>query len=726
MGHLCKEMLDGLEAQDLLDSVSFAVAVLDPASGTVLHANRRLREMWGYASDETGALDLGALGSGVAPHSAETALDWIRQANEQGPQVFEWQAKAKDGRVFRVEIRMRRAAVGGKERLVVTARDIAEKSHLVANVLECIADGVYTLDADCRITSWNHGAETITGWTAEQAVGQLCSDVLGHLNPDGTPRCNSSNCPFRIVSTTGVPLAPIEVQEKHRDGTRGWVSLTASPMVDETGTARGAILVFRNRIRDRELAESIKHANQAKSAFLANMSHEIRTPLTAILGFSQLMLREDGLLPHQRDHIATINRSGEHLLALINNILEMSRIEAGRVTLRPSSFNLRALVQDLATMFQVRADSKRLSLRVEMDDGVPEAVVADEMKLRQIFINLLANAIRFTEHGRVVWRVGSYVGTDGAPRLSVDVEDTGPGIALADQGRLFQAFEQISTGAKSNGTGLGLTISRQFAQMMDGDITVWSEPGNGSRFHVDVRVDLADPAAEIHPESAPPVVGIKPGRGPVRVLVVDDEADSRLLLTETLSAVGFDIREATDGAGAIAMFQAWRPHAILMDMRMPGMGGHEATKRIKATAEGQKTPIIAITASAFDENRQQALETGVDEFIAKPFAESELLEKLRACLGVEYVYSRPPSGEEGVFVSDEIGKSIRAALSLVPDGFTDRLREATINADYNRIIELVDEISLRDAQAGEHIRKIAQRFDYEQLLGMLAGTSRDE
>jgi PAS domain S-box-containing protein len=610
--------------------------------------------------------------------------------------------------------------------LLASARDIAEKKQHAATVLSCVADGVYTLDTDCRITSWNHGAETITGWRAEEAVGKLCSEVLAHQNPDGTPRCQTDQCPCRIVRATGMPMAPIDVQELHRDGTRGASSLSAAPLIDETGTARGAVLVLRNMARERDLAERIQHANQAKSSFLANMSHEIRTPLTAILGFSQLLLREEGLLPHQRDHVATINRSGEHLLALINNILEMSRIEAGRVTVRPSSFDLHALVRDVASMFQVRADAKRLSLRVEEDGRVPQAVVADEMKLRQIFINLLGNAIGFTERGGVVWRVGANRGADGVLRLSADVEDTGPGIAASDQDRLFQAFEQIASGNKSGGTGLGLTISRQFARLMGGDITVQSDLGKGCRFHLDVRIELADPAAAIRASSLRPVVGIKPGRTPLRILVADDEADTRILLAETLSAVGFETREAIDGEGAIEAFEAWQPHAILMDMRMPGMSGHEATRRIKATAEGRATPVIAITASAFDENRHEALDAGVDDFIAKPFHEAELLEKLRACLGLEYVYSKPPVMDEPALVSDEIGRSIRTALTLVPEGFSDRLREATINADYNRIIELVDEISLRDPQAGEAVRKVAERFDYDTLLGMLEGASSDE
>lgn len=594
------------------------------------------------------------------------------------------------------------------------------------NVLRSIADGVYSVDMDCRIVSWNRGAETITGWTAEEAVGRLCSEVLAHLNPDGTPLCRSGHCPQHMVLATQTPMAPIDVQERHRDGTRGSSSLSAAPLIDDTGKAHGAVLVFRDISREHELIESVRRANQAKSAFLANMSHEIRTPLTAILGFSQLLLREAGLLPHQRDHVATINRSGEHLLALINDILEISRIEAGRVSLRPVSLDLHTLVQDLAEMFQVRADAKRLALRVELEGDVPQAVVADENKLRQIFINLLGNAITFTERGTVVCRVAAIRRADGTLRLSVDVGDTGPGIAPADQGRLFQAFEQIASGNKAAGTGLGLAISRQFARLMGGDITVQSDLGKGSRFHLDVPLEQADPGAVIRSGSYRPVVGIGPGRGPLRILVVDDEPDTRVLLTETLIAVGFETREAVDGDGAIAAFEAWRPHAILMDMRMPGMSGHEATRRIKATAQGRATPVIAITASAFDENRQEALEAGVDGFIGKPFPEAELLEKLRACLGLEYVYSKPPVGDDGNFASDEIGSSIRKALLLVPEGFSAGLREATINADYNRIIELADEISLRDATAGEAIRRVAERFDYDKLLDMLEGTSSDE
>ena len=321
------------------------------------------------------------------------------------------------------------------------------------------------------------------------------------------------------------------------------------------------------------------------------MSHEIRTPMNAILGFAQVLERDPSLTPQQAEHVRIIARSGGHLLHLINDILDMSKIEAGRTTLNEVDFCLHDLLSDLELMFRSRADAKGLQLLVERDESVPRYVTADEGKLRQVLVNLMGNAVKFTETGGVALRVrveaveGKTVEDKASLRLMAEVEDTGPGIPDTDMYQIFDPFQQAATGVKAGGTGLGLAISRKFVEMMGGELTVTSQVG-ASCFRFNALLAQAGDIAEQEKPVLPCVVGLEPGTGPFRILVVEDIPDNRTLLCELLRPVGFEIEEASNGVEALDVFNRWSPHAILMDMRMPIMDGYEATRRIKATAAG--------------------------------------------------------------------------------------------------------------------------------------------
>jgi two-component system sensor histidine kinase/response regulator len=460
--------------------------------------------------------------------------------------------------------------------------------------------------------------------------------------------------------------------------------------------------------------EAAEAANRAKSAFLANMSHEIRTPMNAILGFSQLMLRDQGLNPQQNQYLETINRSGEHLLALINDILEMSKIEAGRTTLNPTTFDLPVLLKDLEMMFRVRTDGKNLSFLVELIGDVPQYIVTDINKLRQVFINVLGNAVKFTERGGIGLRVRADRQIATAPCLRVEVEDTGPGISVDEQGKLFRHFEQTKTGQQAGtGTGLGLAISREFVRLMGGDITVSSQVGKGSVFMIHLPLNEGEEQA-LQPKNKPRhVLRLRPGQPKCRVLIADDVEDNRELLVQILGPVGFEIRLATNGEEAVHEFEQWRPHLILMDFRMPVMDGHEAIRRIRA-AGGTELTIIAVTASALEENRQALLGIGADDFIGKPFQQEELFEKIHAHLGVEYVYAEEPLAA----TLEEAAEITCASLAGLPHDLIHPMREAVISADLDQLLATIQEVEACDPRMAQGLRRLAERFEYQKLLDL--------
>lgn len=458
--------------------------------------------------------------------------------------------------------------------------------------------------------------------------------------------------------------------------------------------------------QDQAVAES---ANRAKSVFLANMSHELRTPLNAILGFSQLMARDATLDTTHHDHIEIINRSGEHLLGLINNVLDMAKIESGYITVQERRFDLRKMIENLTAMFHLPANSKGLSLTVECASDVPTYVKMDDGRLRQVLINLLGNAIKFTSTGGVMLRVSRAEGQD---RLHFEVEDTGIGIAPEELPTLFQPFAQTASGRQTGeGTGLGLPISRQFIRLMGGELVVQSQPGKGTCFSFDVLAHGAD-QGEIgqHAKIKPRVVGLEADQPTYRLLIVDDQADSRQLLVELLRAVGFEVQTASNGQEGVLLWQEWHPHLIWMDMRMPVMNGREATQKIKSLPGGKETIIIALTASSFAEEREQILADGCNDFIRKPYREDEIFDALTRHLGVRFIY------ESGV------AQAQAAPLDLtdLPKAWLSQLEQATLEADAQDIRMLAHQVSQTHPDVAESLVRLSVNFAYDTILDAIA------
>ena len=465
--------------------------------------------------------------------------------------------------------------------------------------------------------------------------------------------------------------------------------------------------------------EAAEVANKAKSSFLANMSHELRTPLNAILGFTQLMQRDKSASQSQLESVAIIGRSGEHLLSLINDVLDMSKIEAGHIHLNVHSFNLHRLLDTTEEMLEFKADAKNLQLLFERHPNVPQHIRTDERKLRQVLINLLNNAIKFTHEGGVTLRVKA--DEDDGHLLLFEIEDTGAGIGAAELDTLFEAFTQTETGRQAEeGTGLGLPISRQFVRLMGGDITVTSSVDRGTVFRFGITVESAI-AAELQTaqKSSKKVIGLQPNQPQYRILVVDDRWENRQIVSKLLEPIGFAVKEAANGKEAIEVWQSWQPDLIWMDMRMPVMNGYEATKYIKSHLKGQAVYIIALTASTFEEERVIVLSAGCDDFVRKPFRQEVMFDKIAEYLGVEYVYE-----EEAILPTDSLEPDFELTLDydsliVMPLEWRSQLEKAAGELDDEAIALLLAQIPDEYSALALALQEKVNDFDFDDIVNSL-------
>ncbi|PID57053.1 hybrid sensor histidine kinase/response regulator [candidate division KSB3 bacterium] len=483
----------------------------------------------------------------------------------------------------------------------------------------------------------------------------------------------------------------------------------------------------------KEIAET---ANQVKSAFFANISHELRTPMNSILGFAQLLSRDASLNDAQREKLGIVTRSGEHLLSLISDVLDMSKIEAGRLSVTLQSFDLWQTLTTIDEMMHIRAENKGIELRVIREAHVPQYITSDEKKLRQVLLNLLSNGIKFTQEGGVELRVKLLDSPEAfTARILFEIEDSGVGIAPEEMKTIFDPFGRTQySHHHTEGAGLGLAISREFAQLMGGDIHVSSIPGKGSLFSFDIQATIAE-AGELQTTShTQRVIGLAPDQDDVRILVVEDILESRILLTELLKSIGFKVQDAENGYIALQCWERWRPQLIWMDMRMPVMDGYEATQRIRAAEVRQAlphTPIIALTASSFEDERAEILAIGCDDFLGKPFRENALFEMMGKYLGVRYVYQKSGGAHA---VRDRPTSPLQSGmtelthdmLAELPSEILDNLEQAADRSSMKQIALIIDDIRLHTPVIADALADLADDFRYDDILRVLRDVKRTD
>ena len=988
-----EERLRASEAsyRELFNASTEAIFVHDAATGAIMDVNQTMLGMFGVAYEEALRLGPDECSQGVSPYSSKEATQWLRAARDEGPQVFEWLSRRKDGGLFWTEVSARACRIGGQDRILASVRDVTERKraqeelHQASEKLKAMVAAcplaIIAFDVDEKVSLWSPAAESIFGWSAEEVIGRpyplaspenlheirsLTDQVMQGVSVSGVERvrCRKdgsrvdvsvSTAPLRdadgsIVGFMGIlediterkraeeamrrtnatlqaliassPLAIVVVDcgckvtlwspaaerilgwsadevlgceyptltPEHReqalrtmeqsfgggtvhgeervrlrkDGSRVDISVSTAPLRDVVGETIGSMAIledigerkrneealrqseerFRSIVessplgmyffqlrpdgrlifvgtnpaadriigsshepllgkpaeeafpslvgtdvpsmcrriaigeigpqafelpyqderfagtydihmfrtgpsavavefvdisdrkraeeelrkhrdhleelvseRTAELAEAKEQAeaaNKAKSEFLARMSHELRTPMNAILGYSQLMRRDPALSLAQAGQLDTINRSGEHLLALIDDVLDMAKIEAGQVTIRESSVDMRQLLDTLQSLFAVRVGHKGLDLVVSCSTAVPLCIRSDEGKLRQILVNLIGNAVKFTDQGRIEVRVDYQSGpTPAEGRLGVQVSDTGVGIDEKELAGLFRPFSQGEAGQRTRGgTGLGLVISKRFSELLGGTLTARSEMGQGSTFSLEIA---APPAAGAETNGAGVrlrVTGLAENERTRRIVVTDDEQDSRLPLAQLLRSVGFEVREAANGQEAIDLCDSFHPELVWMDIRMPVLDGVEATRVIKARSPDDRPVVIALTASAFESDRERLMGAGCDDLVRKPFQEAQIFDRIAKYLGVRYKYEEKDGSDAG-FVRVTLSDMARVSAATKFE-----LHRAAVLGSVTRLRQLARAMESEHGELARKILRMAEEYEFDAIISV--------
>lgn len=597
---------------------------------------------------------------------------------------------------------------------------VAARAAQLVQVNEKLRDTLFAMDKAGIGIAWN---DTRTGhflyvndeacrqlgYSAEELLQLTVSDINPEYSPDMVAQIAQD------LIETGKSKR-FETSHRRKDGSLFPVEVTLYVLAHQKPNC---YVAFYNDITQRKQNEAdliqarnaAESANRAKTTFLANMSHELRTPLNAILGFSQLITHDPDISTAVLEKLHIINRSGEHLLMLINNVLEIAKIEVGRMQLQNAPLELDDMARSAVALFQVRAQEKGLQLSLELSPQLPRSIVADEARLRQILINLIGNAVKFTPAaGKVSVRLGVSLHAESA-YLKIEVEDTGPGISPEEHQRIFEPFMQTTDNQAGQGTGLGLAISRDFITLMGGSICLESAPGQGALFRVELPLHEALDTALVPTQAGveDDVIGLAPDQPDYRILIAEDQADNRMLLHELMRKLGLQTQLATNGQEAVELFKTGQPHLIWMDRHMPVMDGDEATRIIRQLPGGQAVKIVAVTTAVFKELRHELLQTGFDEVIDKPYRANQIYSCLADLLRVKFVYLNKiqPDALPRILTPD--------LFAELPESLLGELKSALELLDIDQIDSVIAKVAPFNPKLHALLEVLARRFDYAAI-----------
>ncbi|MEI8288522.1 MAG: PAS domain S-box protein [Verrucomicrobiota bacterium] len=724
---------------EVIDQSSVAFSMSNP-DGSFISVNEAYARLTGYSRAEILSRKLKWSEEMTPPEwrpiSAEKLDECLRTRQAVN---FEKEYLRKDGGRVPVELFVQ-PIYGEDDKLIhlrafvmdITKRKQAEEAlrqalareRTLAEVIDSSEMAFCMGTPDGRLTLINQAFERLTGYSRQelQVEGFSWIEKLTPVEWRETETLMVEEC-IRARKP-----ARYEKEYIHKDGRRFPVELFVQPIFDDDGRLMH-LRAFVSDISERkknaeELGAALLaagRASRAKSEFLATMSHEIRTPMNIILGNAQLLQREAGLSKEVQNKLVTINRSGEHLLSILNDILDLAKIESGRMEVHLVEFKLNEFLDNLFSLFHPPARARQLAFTIKKGGWVPESIRADQQKIRQILSNLLGNAVKFTKTGGIELKVSAKPDAGNKVWLNFAVTDSGPGIAPDELSHVFEKFHQGKLGRQSeSGSGLGLAICQEYARLMQGRMSVQSELGKGSMFQFEVPVGIAFDAAFNGLENIVKDNQFPANASGYRILIVDDVAGNREVLQEMVETAGFDCRTAVNGAEALEIFAAWQPHMILMDTRMPVMGGLEAIRRIRAADQGQPVKIISISATAYAEDRADAQTAGADYFISKPLKYDELIFRISGALGldlspeIEFQKSGSlhPAGSDNGIITSQL-------LAALPGSWGYELREALLAADAAKIAALIKAVEPHNPEAAKRLVIFAGQFDYERILEQL-------
>ncbi|MEM6252367.1 MAG: ATP-binding protein [Cyanobacteria bacterium P01_D01_bin.156] len=609
------------------------------------------------------------------------------------------------------------AAISLEQQVEKLTQQLFETRQLLDQLTNSLPQSIFWKDRNSVYLGCNQSFAKAAGMSVEEVVGKTDYDmpwVEGEA-----PICEAGD--RRVMDANAPDLGVVEHQQL-ADGNEIWIETSKAPFHDTSGNVAGLVGILQDITPYKEAESAANQASQAKSEFLANMSHELRTPLNGILGYAQILGRSQTLSKKEREGVNVIHQCGSHLLTLINDILDLSKIEARKLELMPKALHLPSLLQSVVEMCRIRAEQKGLDFIYQPSSRLPNGIQADEKRLRQVLINLLGNAIKFTAHGSITLRVDVLRDSNTQASLLFQVIDTGIGIAESDISQLFQAFEQVGDRKKqSEGTGLGLAISQRIIHLMGGEIQVKSQLNQGSEFYFSVDLPIENDWAiqQVNRAENEHIIGYKGET--LKILVVDDRWENRAVVKNLLEPLQFNVIEAKNGQEGLKKLLADSPDLVITDLAMPVMDGFEFLQHVRSADALHQSKVIVSSASVSLEDQQLSLEKGGDAFLSKPVDVGELLDILETHLELDWIFN-------DVEDSAESSKTTPVEVVLPSSASLEALLNAAQQADLKSVQEQLDALVTQDIKYTSFaapILQLAEQFQVEEIEDLLQASLRE-